>query len=103
MNTISNLSQLKKVLQKGARFLVVDHWKPELVGQLREVTKVQTNAIYTIIPDNLEHPYSKCNGGKGSRMEYNKVNHYEFGETIKWFKLPLGSENNEMIMEFKLA
>jgi len=77
--------------------------KPELINQIREVNKVQTNAIYVIITDKPEHEWSNCNGGKGSRMEYDKVNHYQFNkESIKWFKLPIGSENNQLIMEFRL-
>ena len=103
MKTINSMSQLKKELQKGTRFLVIDHWKPELIGQQREVNVVQTNCVYTVIVDNPNHEGSTCNGGRGSRMEYNKANHYEFSDTIKWFKLPIGIKDNEMIMEFKLA
>lgn len=102
MSNVNSLSELKKVLIAGSKFIVISHRKPELIGQVREVTKVQTNAVYTIIPDNPDHPYSKCNGGKGSRMDFDKVNHYEFGDTIKWFNLPVGTENNTLIMEFQL-
>jgi len=99
---INNLSQLKKELQKGRKFIVINHQKPELVGHIREVNKVQTNVIYTVIPDNPDHEYSKCNGGKGSRMDYNKASHYEFGDTVKWYNKPVNSQDNTLIMEFKL-
>ena len=100
---INNLSQLKKELQKGKRFIVINHQKPELIGQIREVNKVQTNGIFTTIADNPDHKWSKCNGGKGSRMDYNQANHYEFGDTIKWFELPVGSDDNTLIMEFQIT
>lgn len=102
MSNISNLSQLKKELQIWKRFFVINHQKSDLIGQIREVNKVQTNGIFVVIADNPEHQWSKCNGGKGSRVEYNKATHYEFSKTIKWFKLPIGSNNNQLIMEFKL-
>jgi len=103
MSSINSLSQLKRVLQVGTKFKVIDHCRPELIGQIREVTKVQTNGIYTILPDNPEHKYSTCNGGKGSWMEYNKSSYYEFDGRIRWYAMPVGSENNELIMEIQLV
>jgi len=101
---IKNLSQLKKELQKGKRFIVINHQKPELVDQIREVNKVQTNALYVVVADNPEHEWSTCNGRKGVYMKYNKASHYQFNEeSIKWYKLPIGSDNNCLIMEFKLV
>ena len=46
---IKNLSQLKKTLQKGVKFKINDHQKPNLIGQVREVNVVQTNSLYTIV------------------------------------------------------
>jgi hypothetical protein len=102
MKKINNLSELKKFLQIGSEFKVLKHQKPKLVGQLRKVTKVQTNAVYTIIPNEPEHENSKCNGGKGLRMDFDKANHYEFGDTIKWFNKPVGTKDNHLIMEFEV-
>lgn len=99
---INNLSQLKKMLQKGNRFIVIDHQKPELIGTVREVSEVQSNGIYTKIADNPEHKHSTCNGGRGLRMEYVKSNCYEFGDSIKWFSSPIGTADNKLIMEFRI-
>lgn len=100
---ISNMAELKRALHVGAIIKTIDHQKPELIGLTRQVTKVQTNAVYTVIPEQPEHKWSKCNGGKGSRMDFSKANHYEFGDTVKWFNLPIGSADNRLIMEFQVV
>ncbi len=61
---INNLSHLKRTLHKGAVFRILQHCKwAEVIGLNREVTSVQTNAIYTKIQDQPEHPISTLNGG----------------------------------------
>lgn len=99
---ISNMAELKRALHEGAIIKTIDHQKPELIGLTRQVTKVQTNAVYTIIPGQPDHKWSKCNGGKGSRMDFDRADHYEFGDTIKWFYLPAGAAGNHLIMEFQV-
>lgn len=101
-SAVANLSQLKKALQKGARFRVLNHHKPHLAGQLREVRSVKTIGIYTFNPEDKNSDLSTCNGGKGTWMDYGPATHYIFGDTIKWFKKPIGSEDNTLIMEFKI-
>ena len=100
---ISNMAELKRALHVGANIKTIDRQKPELIGLTRQVTKVQTNAVYTIIPEQPDNKWSKCNGGKGSRMDFAKADHYEFGDTIKWFNLPIGSEGNHLVMEFLIV
>ncbi len=88
---ISNLAQLKRALQTGARFRVIRHFKPELCDTVREVDTVQTNAVYLKMAGQPEHPISVCNGGKGSFMPFFKAPHYTFGETVRVYGIP-GSE-----------
>lgn len=100
---INNMAELKRALKVGVIIKTIDHQKAELIGMTRRVTKVQTNAVYTIIPNQPDHKYSKCNGGRGSRMDLDKATHYEFGDTVKWFNLPIGTERNRrLIMEFQI-
>lgn len=103
MLMINNLSQLKKALQKGVKFQVIDHQMPHLIGQIREVNVVQTNGLYTIVHNNKTGEVSTANGGKGYRMDFSKASHYVFGDTVKWYKEPVGSKDNKLIMEFKIV
>ena len=59
---IKNLSQLKKVLLQGVEFEILLHNRPECIGQIRRVTKVNTVSFYTII---VSEPDSKANAGNG--------------------------------------
>ncbi len=76
MNT---LSELKRSLQKGTCFLIVEHFiKPELTGQIREVNIVQTNGIYSKVKDEPDNPVSTANYGKGYWMPFDKAKNWEF-------------------------
>ena len=44
---IKNLNQLKRVLRPGMRLEVIGHCRPGCIGQLREVTWVNTQGFYT--------------------------------------------------------
>jgi hypothetical protein len=99
---INNMAELKRALHEGAVIKTISHQKPELNGLMRQVTKVQTNAVYTVILGQPTHKWSKCNGGKGSRMDFDKADHYEFGKTIKWYNLPIWAEEKHLIMEFQV-
>ena len=76
---IKNLSQLKKALVKGARFQIIEHFIfPERNGEIREVNVVQTNGIYTIIPDEPDSRITKANRGKGSWLGFGKASDWTF-------------------------
>lgn len=82
---VKNLSQLKKALSAGYAFKIVNHYiKPELTGQIRKPNKVQTNAVYTIVPGEPNNPVSLANDGKGYYLNFGKASDWDFtGETIK--------------------
>ena len=46
---IKNLNQLKRRLRPGTRLEVTGHCRPGCIGQLREVTWVNTQGVYTKI------------------------------------------------------
>jgi len=76
---IKNFAQLKRELSKGgAMFYIQNHWKKENIGQMRSVNIVQTNGIYTVIPDDCKHEISNANQGKGSWLEFGKASAWEF-------------------------
>ena len=81
---VKNLAHLKKLLHKGAQYRAIYHSvHPEYVGLIREVTTVQTNAVYSKIKGQPQHDLSICNYGKGVRTEFEKANRYIFGDTVK--------------------
>ena len=54
---------------------------PEIVGLVRVVTEVQSNAFYSVIKNQPDHKFSTCNYGKGFRSDFEKAGNYQFGGT----------------------
>ena len=76
---INSLAELKRYLQPGMELEVSYHSKhPGLVGLRRVITKVQSNAYFTVVKDQPEHRYSDCNDGRGFRSDIEKASCYRF-------------------------
>lgn len=76
---INSLAELKRYLQPGMELEVSYHSKhPGLVGLRRVITKVQSNAYFTVVKDQPEHRYSDCNDGRGFRSDIEKASRYRF-------------------------
>lgn len=84
---IRNLAELKRCIQPGTEIKVLSHSKhPALIGLVRVVTEVQTNAYYSVVKGQPEHPYSICNYGEGFRSDIEKAAAYRFeGTTVTVF------------------
>lgn len=99
---VKNLSQFKKAMRAGHAFKILRHYiHPEMSGQLRKPNKVQTNAVFTIVPGEPDNPVSLANDGRGCYLEYGKAGNWDFtGNTIKRL-----NGNGDVIMEltFDLA
>lgn len=80
---IKNLSQLKKAIQAKMPFVFTEHnIHPDCVGQIRVPHILQSNAFYSVIKDDPEHPISKANDGMGYRMDFGKASMWQFENGI---------------------
>ena len=80
---IKNLSQLKRAMQEGRVFRIIEHYvKPEYSGQLRRPGRVQTNGFYSKIADNPFHVLNTLNGCQGSYLAYGKARDWSFEDGI---------------------
>lgn len=83
---IKNLSQLKKAVSNGACFKIVKHHiKPAYEGQTRKANKIQTNGMYTIVPNpqnETDMQVVNANRGKGSWVEFGKASDWVFENGI---------------------
>ena len=78
---IKNLAQLKRAIASSQEYTVVEHFlKPHLTGVRRVPTKVQTNAWYSVVPNNPNHEVSKANGGLGYYCQYGKASDWTFND-----------------------
>ena len=108
---IKNLAELKRCIRPGTELVATSHSKhPALVGLVRVVTEVQTNAYYSVVKDQPTHQYSTCkpthqystcNYGKGFRSDFEKASNYLFeGTTIK--VLDRRSSDGSVLYEMEL-
>ena len=55
---IKNMAELKRCIRPGTELVATSHSKhPALVGLVRVVTEVQTNAYYSVVKDQPSHQY----------------------------------------------
>ena len=82
---IKNLAELKRTIKPGVEIKATSHANhPDIVGLVRVVTEVQSNAFYSKIKGQPDHPYSNCNHGQGFRTDFGKASNYSFdGTSIK--------------------
>lgn len=99
---IKNLSDLKQLIKPGVELMATIHKKhPEIVGLVRVVTDVQTNAFYSVIKDQPNHKYSNCNYGKGFRTDFEKASCYRFnGTTVQM--LDARAKDGSVLCEFEV-
>jgi hypothetical protein len=83
MTNIKTLAELKKAIAAGRSFTIKKHYiKPELEGQKRTPTKVQTNGFYSAVSGEPNHPVSLANNGKGYWAEYGKSSEWSFADGV---------------------
>lgn len=91
MMKINNLNQFKKAISSKVFYIeVVEHcYHHECTGQIREITKVQTNAFYSkpIAARGRElnekdMKWVNANCGKGSYLPYGKSDNWRFEDGL---------------------
>ena len=98
---ITNLSQLKKSINNGTSFKIIDHCRKECIGQIRKPNVIQSNGFYSIIPGNPETKENKGSNGKGSWLDYGKAKRWTFDNGV--CSCYLTEEHNEktFVMSFE--
>lgn len=90
---IKNLNQLKRALWPGIRLEILDHCRPQCIGQLREVTLVNTQGFYTKVLNQPDNQINAGNNGRGSMLwlgpaktwafENGICSSYQYGDNTK--------------------
>ena len=79
---IKNLNQLKRRLRPGTRLEVTGHCRPGCIGQLREVTWVNTQGVYTKILNPPDPRINAANDGRGSIMWWGAASTWSFEDGV---------------------
>ena len=79
---IKNLNQLKRTLRPGIRLEILDHCRSECIGQLREVTLVNTQGFYTKVLNQPDNKINAGNNGRGSMLWWGPAKTWAFEDGI---------------------
>lgn len=79
---IKNLNQLKRALRPGMRLEVIDHCRPGCIGQLREVTWVNTQGFYTKTLNPPNPKLNAANEGRGVILWWGAARTWEFEDGV---------------------
>ena len=79
---IKNLNQLKRALRPGTRLEVTGHSRPGCIGQLREVTLVNTQGFYTKTVDPPNPRINAANEGRGSILWWGLAGTWAFEDGV---------------------
>ena len=60
---IKNLNQLRRTLREGTQLEILDHCRPECIGQIRNITLVNTQGFYSTVANQPDASANRGNGG----------------------------------------
>ena len=61
---IKNLNQLRRTLREGTQLEILDHCRPECIGQIRNITLVNTQGFYSTVANQPDASANRGNGGR---------------------------------------
>lgn len=73
-----SMNDFRSKLRIGTKLTMVYHWREELKGKRRRITKIQRNCFYSVIDGEPDSEWSKCNDGLGLRTDYKIAKCWEF-------------------------
>lgn len=99
---IKNLNQLKRRLRPGTRLEVTGHCRPGCIGQLREVTWVNTQGVYTKILNPPDPRINAANDGRGSIMWWGAASTWSFEDGVCSSYMNQTKTAETLIMAFRV-
>ncbi len=75
---IKNLAQLKRAIQVGTEFEIINHCRSSCIGEHRIVTFVNTLGFYSIVPEKK----TLSNENLGFFLEWGKAASWSFQDNI---------------------
>ena len=71
---IKNLNQLRRTLREGTQLEILDHCRPECIGQIRNITLVNTQGFYSTVANQPDASANRGNGGRGPDRKSTRLN-----------------------------
>lgn len=75
---MKSLAELKRRLKAGCEFEITAHCRVDCVGEIRKITKADTQGFYSILPAEPDNSMNRGNGGLGSWLGWSKAVFWHF-------------------------
>lgn len=98
MQTVKNLSDIKKEMGNKRPFLIHKHWIKKNIGGIRIANVLQTNGVYIHALNEPNHEITLANNGNGSWLEYKKASDWEINKKTGHCSLFQGEHKEENLI-----
>lgn len=100
---IKNLNQLRRTLREGTQLEILDHCRPECIGQIRNITLVNTQGFYSTVANQPDASANRGNGGRGSILWWGRAAHWQFADGVcSVFDSEQKHTEEELVMSFRV-
>lgn len=79
---IKNLNQLRRTLREGTQLEILDHCRPECIGQIRNITLVNTQGFYSTVANQPDASANRGNGGRGPILWWGRAAHWQLPNIV---------------------
>ena len=79
---IKNLNQLRRTLREGTQLEILDHCRPECIGQIRNIALVNTQGFYSTVANQPDASANRGNGGRGPILWWGRAAHWQFADGV---------------------
>lgn len=102
---IKNLNQLRRTLREGTQLEleILDHCRPECIGQIRNITLVNTQGFYSTVANQPDASANRGNGGRGPILWWGRAAHWQFADGVcSVFDSEQKHTEEELVMSFRV-
>ena len=101
---IKNLNQLRRTLREGTQLEILDHCRPECIGQIRNITLVNTQGFYSTVANQPDASANRGNGGRGPILWWGRAAHWQFADGVcSVFDSEQKHTEEELVMSFRVS
>jgi hypothetical protein len=98
-----NLNQLRRTLREGTQLEILDHCRPECIGQIRNITLVNTQGFYSTVANQPDASANRGNGGRGPILWWGRAAHWQFADGVcSVFDSEQKHTEEELVMSFRV-
>lgn len=88
---------------EGTQLEILDHCRPECIGQIRNITLVNTQGFYSTVANQPDASANRGNGGRGPILWWGRAAHWQFADGVcSVFDSEQKHTEEELVMSFRV-